>query len=212
MNSFKTSGYEPRLTDGKSEPTRELTKHSSDTKTKINRASVIFVRYLLLSVLFILVGAAFAYPLLTRNTEVCQKFIVSHFQTDGVSKILFVAKVFCARALPVILICLGSLTFFSGGISTVILSLSAAVFGVGTCAVLSLRSQLAAAYIIWSALLCILYVSASVFARKFFVFLFVERKGYSNVRGLAVYLALALLFLLLLLIISVIYTFVVYGL
>ena len=211
MNSFKTNGYVPRLSDGKSKQSREVTKQTPDKKIPPRRTSVIFLRYFFLSVLFIFVGAAFAYLPLTHNTEACNEILAAHFSPDGVSKILFIIKAFAVRALPVLLICIGSLTFFSGGISTVVISLCSAVFGVGTCAVLALESPFAAAYITWTALLALLYVCCAVFARKFFVFLFVERRGYSNVKGLLIYIGVCLAFLAALFIISVIYVFALFN-
>lgn len=211
MNSFKTNGYVPRLTDGNPPPKREVARATPRVNPPAKRTGVIFLRYIFLSLIFILLGAAIAHACISRDPDACAKVLDAHFKADGTSKILFATRVFVIRALPLSIICLGSLTFFSGGVSTIALSFCSAVFGVGACTVLTLQSPYAAAYILWSALLLALDICCAVFARRFFAFLFVERRGYSNVKGLFLFLGVCLGFLTVLFAASLLYTFAIYS-
>ncbi|MBQ9161997.1 MAG: hypothetical protein IJX74_01840 [Clostridia bacterium] len=215
MSSSKKNKYTYLLTDGNS--TVPTAKNTKDKKSAPERAGTarrttsLFGGYLALSLVFFLLGAAVANLFFAKGGGAYTEIISAHFSTVGVSKTLFTARIFAARVLPVVCLCIGALTFFSGGVSAAVLAVCSAVFGIGTCAVLTFDPAHSAEYILWSILLIAEYIACAIFARKFFIHLFVDKNGYGNVRSLWVYLGICFAFLLILLLISVIYTLLLYG-
>jgi len=215
VSSSKKNKYTYLLTDGNSTvPTAKNTKDKKsapERESSARRTTPILCGYLALSLIFFLLGTAVANLFFAKGGTAYGEMISVHFNTSEISKMLFTARIFAARVLPVVCLCIGALTYFSGGVSAAVLAVCSTVFGIGTCGVLTFDPAHSAEYILWSVLLLAEYMACAIFARKFFVHLFVDKNGYGNVRSLWVYLGICFAFLLILLLISVIYTLLLYG-
>jgi hypothetical protein len=210
VSSFQ-SGSDLKLLSGVKDATAKAEKSKKVKRNKPARALTNLARYFAVCVIFFALGILLCHMNVTREHDFLQNAAAKHFNVNDSTLIGFCAMAFLSRILPVLFLLVGALTYFSGAVSSATLAFSSAVGGVGVHAALYVGFVHTSAYILWTVLTLLSLLACALFARKFFLTLFVYKCGYGNRKNLLLYIVFCLSFLLLQFIISVIYAALVFA-
>lgn len=210
MSCFQ-SGADLKILSGSEGKPAKVKKDKKEKESKPARELIILARYFAVCVIFFLLGVLLSQMNVTRELDRLQNAVTEHFNVSGSTLWSFGFMAFLSRILPILFLLIGALTYFSGAVSSVTLAFSSAVGGVGVHSALYVGINYTLAYFLWTALTLLSLLACALFARKFFLTLFVYKRGYGNRKNLLLYIAFCLSFLLLQLIASIIYAALVFA-